>query len=161
MKQRYDQRAKERVVTPGMSVWVSQVSELAGVRKGTRWLPGLCLSCAGSKIAVRLDDGRIIQRHLDAVVPGGRWPGHAELSCPEDEPPTLIEILTPFSGVGTLSKMLPFFGITLAHLGTQFRCFPGVTDPKTGAERVPDTKKRSRLGESGSQKAPRHLFDGA
>ena len=74
---------------------------------------------------------------------------------------TLIEILTPFSGVGTLSKMLPFFGITLAQLGTQFRCFPGVTDPKTGAERVPDTKKRSHLGESGSQKAPRHLFDGA
>ena len=85
MKERYDQRSQNRVVTPGMRVWVSQVSALTGVETGARWLPGHCVSCSGSKITVRLDDGRVIQRHLDFVVPAGSSPqqerstGHA--SC--------------------------------------------------------------------------------
>ena len=71
MKERYDRRSQDRVLTPGMRVWVSQVSTLAGVGKGTRWLPGHCVSCSGSKITVQLEDGRVIQRHLDFVVPNG------------------------------------------------------------------------------------------
>ena len=42
---------------------------MAGVDRATRWMPGRCLSVSGSKVTVRLEDGRVIQRHLDRVVP--------------------------------------------------------------------------------------------
>ena len=89
MKERYDQRSQERVVIPGMRVWVSQVSELAGVERGTRWLPGYCVSISGSKITVRLEDGRVIQRHLDVVVPAAGRQG--ELAGREVAPPSPAE----------------------------------------------------------------------
>ena len=79
MKQKYDERAQHRTVLPGMHVLVSQVAGLAGVDRSTRWLRGSCVGRSGSKLTVRLTDGRVIQRHLDQVVPdtscGSRRPG--------------------------------------------------------------------------------------
>ncbi|XP_043215920.1 uncharacterized protein K02A2.6-like isoform X2 [Amphibalanus amphitrite] len=69
MKERYDRQAQRRTILPGMSVLVSQVSGLAGVGRTTRWLPGHCINISGLKLTVRLDDGRVLQRHLDQVVP--------------------------------------------------------------------------------------------
>ena len=69
MKQKYDENAQNRTILPGMHVLVSQVAGLAGVDRSTRWLRGSCIGRTGSKLTVRLDDGRVIQRHLDQVVP--------------------------------------------------------------------------------------------
>ena len=69
MKQKYDQRAQCRTILPGMHVLVSQVSNLAGIASSTRWIRGSCVGKVGSKLSVRLTDGRVIQRHLDQVVP--------------------------------------------------------------------------------------------
>ena len=69
MKEKYDERAQNRTVLPGMHVLVSQVAGLAGVDRSTRWLRGICIGRSGSKLTVRLNDGRVIQRHLDQVVP--------------------------------------------------------------------------------------------
>ena len=69
MKELYDKKAQERTVLPGMSVLVSQVTDLAGVDRATRWMPGWCLGVSGTRVTVRLEDGRVIQRHLDRVVP--------------------------------------------------------------------------------------------
>jgi len=69
MKELYDRKTEDRTVLPGMSVLVSQVSRLAGVDRATKWLPGRCISLSGTKITVKLEDGRVIQRHLDQVVP--------------------------------------------------------------------------------------------
>ena len=69
MKELYDKKAQDRNVLPGMSVLVSQVAGLAGVDRATRWLPGWCVSVSGKKLTIKLEDGRVIQRHLDQVVP--------------------------------------------------------------------------------------------
>ena len=68
-KQMYDENAHHRTVLPGMHVLVSQVAGLVGVDRSTRWLRGSCIGRRGSKLTVRLTDGRVMQRHLDQVVP--------------------------------------------------------------------------------------------
>ena len=68
MKQNYDEGSRNRTILPGMHVLVSQVAGLAGVGRSTRWLRGSCLGRSGSKLTIRLGDGRVIQRHLDQVM---------------------------------------------------------------------------------------------
>ncbi|XP_043201222.1 uncharacterized protein LOC122370009 isoform X7 [Amphibalanus amphitrite] len=119
MKERYDRRSQDRVLTPGMRVWVSQVSGLAGVGRGTRWLPGHCVSRSGSKITVRLEDGRVIQRHLDFVVPSGSS-RQMELT---DEP-------TPSMPPGWMQPPPP--GTPLSEEGRGRLAAPAERDPAAG-----------------------------
>lgn len=98
MKELYDRKAQERVVMPGTSVLVSQVTGLAGVDRATRWLPGHCIGVSGTKVTVRLEDGRVIQRHLDQVVPRAAQSGDPE-SKAADWTAAPLPALQPTTGV--------------------------------------------------------------
>ena len=106
MKERYDEKACRRIVLPGMPVLVSQVAGLAGVDRSTRWLRGSCIGRSGFKLTVRLTDGRVIQRHLDQVVPDGASMAQrdgsadadgleADEAATADQPAAAVPLVTP------------------------------------------------------------------
>ena len=73
-----DQRTVERSMNVGDSVYVSAVGRLRG-GEGQVWMPGVLVGRAGVKLSVRLEDGRVIHRHLDHVRPADR-PSAGDLS---------------------------------------------------------------------------------
>ena len=97
-KQYADRGTKERTVRVGDAVFVSSVDRVQGAI-GCKWLAGVIVEQKGVKLAVQLQDGRVIWRHLDRVRPrrltfdaslppaaAGRWDREGA-AAPDGPPP--------------------------------------------------------------------------
>ena len=97
-KQYADRGTKVRTVRVGDAVFVSSVDRVQGAL-GCKWLAGVIVEQKGVKLAVQLQDGRVIWRHLDRVRPrrltfdasvppaaAGRWDREGA-AAPDGPPP--------------------------------------------------------------------------
>lgn len=61
-------RSRRHSLTVGDRVYVTELGQLSGI-SGCRWLPAAVVGVEGLRVTVRLDDGRILERHADKVRP--------------------------------------------------------------------------------------------